>query len=250
MSAVAPDVVAPTAVATHAPRAIAHEVVWGPISKEEADACRALAPCSAVLLSPLQTAAYPAVEQAVRAVIPQEILPRDSDTADSLRKRLAQSAFLDDGLVRKGGAGGRHIRLNTTDYAQARTVSWAEGPCAASQDDEGGASESVLLPFYRNPTRLSDDDVICRPWPAAVQALRDFCHALAYPYMGELSRAHKQDHLEVKIYYTLFKSKIGKHRDNFTGEQLYDYLANGVHPFSPASTAARANRLPRPAPGQ
>ena len=105
MSTVAPDVVAPTAVATHAPRAIAHEVVWGPISKEEADACRALAPCSAVLLSPLQTAAYAAVEQAVRAVIPQEILPHDSDTADSLRKRLAQSAFLDDGLVRKGGAG-------------------------------------------------------------------------------------------------------------------------------------------------
>ena len=95
MSSAAAEVAARTAVASQAPGAIAHEVVWGPVSKEEADACRALAPCSAVLLSPLRTAAYAAVEEAVRGVIPQEILPRDSDTADSpSRPRLQYARWL------------------------------------------------------------------------------------------------------------------------------------------------------------
>jgi hypothetical protein len=181
--------------------------------------------------------------ESVMAAFPQDVLPRASDTQETLIARLAASSFLDDGLVRQGGNQSRFIRLNTTNYAQARTVSWAEGaPSVPAVGDDGGAGQPLLLPFYRNPTRLTEDDAICSPWPAPVQALRDFCHQLAYPYLGPLSRAYKQDHLEVKIYYTIFKSKIGNHRDNFTGDQLYQYFSSGTHPFDPASTAKRAKR--------
>ena len=243
LTGAAPPGGASAAAANGAPAAIPHEVVWGPISKEEADACGAPAPCSAVLLSPLRTATAVTVMENVMAVFPQDVLPRATDTQETLVARLAASSFLDDGLVRKGGNQSRFIRLNKTNYAQARTLSWAEGASPGPAEwDEGGASSPFLLPFYRNPTRLTEDHAICSPWPAPVQALRDFCHQLAYPYLGPVSRAKKQDHVEVKIYYTMFKSKIGKHRDNFTSDQLYQYFSSGTHPFDPTSTAERAKR--------
>ena len=243
LAGAAPPVGASATNASVASVPIPHEVVWGPISKEEADACGAPAPCSAVLLSPLRTATAVTVMESVMAAFPQDVLPLATDTQETLVARLAASSFLDDGLVRQGGNQSHFIRLNKTNYAQARTVSWAEGaPPGPVEWDEGGASQPFLLPFYRNPTRLTEDHAICSPWPAPVQALRDFCHQLAYPYLGPLSRANKQDHVEVKIYYTMFKSKIGKHRDNFTGDQLYQYFSTGTHPFDPASTAERAKR--------
>ena len=216
---------------------IAHEVVWGPVRLEEARRCGAFVPCSSLLLAPVRNASMESLMHLALAAIPPEILPRENDTTYTLIPRLDQSSFLDDCLVRKGGFVGRSLqRLNATTYPQARTVSWAE-PCEHSVGDEGRADAGVLLPFYLNPNRVSAEHVKCRAWPLVIKNLRDFCHALALPYFGEFSRNNKHNHVELKIYYTLLKSHIGRHRDNFDSRQLFKYLDTGTSPFmaSPAS---------------
>ena len=224
---------------------IAHDVVWGPVGSEEARRFGAMVPCSSVLLEPVRNASIESLMHNVRAAIPSEILPLVSDTLYTLIPRLDQSAFLDDSLVRKGGFAGRSVvRLNATTYPQARSVSWAEpGPVPVAL--EGRADAGVLLPFYQNPNRVSTEDVRCRAWPLAIQALRDFCHALALPYLGVFSREHKHNHLELKIYYTLLKSHIGRHRDNFQSIQLFKYLSDGTSPFDPAKPSGKYGQTMR-----
>ena len=65
--------------------------VWGPVSPEEASACGALHGATSVLLCLVMNPVLQALVRAVRAVIPQDILPRDNDDAQTLAQRLASS---------------------------------------------------------------------------------------------------------------------------------------------------------------
>ena len=39
------------------------------------------------------------------------------------------------------------------------------------------------------------------------------------------------NYCEVKIYYSQFGAKLGRHRDAFEGQQLFEYYKNGADPF-------------------
>ena len=83
----------------------------------------------------------------VRALIPSSVLPRAEDTIRSLKNRLADTEFLDDIHVLKGGKGPSRIRLNATNYAQPRRVTWSV-PVASGETGDDGTTESVNLYCY------------------------------------------------------------------------------------------------------
>ena len=61
--------------------------------------------------------------------------------------------------------------------------------------------------------------------------LASYVHKLAYPYLGPVSKVMVPNYCEVKLYYSQFGAKIGRHRDNFVGKQLCEYDKNGADPF-------------------
>ena len=97
-------------------------VLWGPISPEVIRRVGAGFPTSSVLLRPELPHG---VAEAATAVVPDEVLARPDDTKSTLRARLAQSSFLEDIHVLKGGCGPARVRLNTTCYPQPRRRSWS-----------------------------------------------------------------------------------------------------------------------------
>ena len=94
------------------------QVLWGPHPKEVAVAAGmwAPAPMSTILLRPCVPEK---LRQAVLREVPDDVLPRPTDTAASLTARLAASAFLEDSHVLKDGKGPRRVRLNATRYPEA-----------------------------------------------------------------------------------------------------------------------------------
>ena len=66
--------------------------IWGPVLKAKALGAGALAAASSVLLAPQRAPGR--LFQRLAALVPDEVLPRASDTADTLRLRLETSAFL------------------------------------------------------------------------------------------------------------------------------------------------------------
>ena len=66
--------------------------IWGPVPKAQAVGAGARTAASSVVLAPLR--ASDRLFQRLAALVPDEVLPRASDTAHTLRLRLANSAFL------------------------------------------------------------------------------------------------------------------------------------------------------------
>ena len=166
----------------------------------------------------------------LQSILPPDLLPTKEDTTSSLAHRLAQSTFLDDVRVRKGGmCGKRLVPLNGTSYSQARSVTWCS-PVGVSERwvDEDG-DEVHVLHHYINPTRPSVNDVRCRIWPQPVHNLAEYVYFLAFPHLGTLSRAYPPNHCELKVYYSLFNSKIGRHKDFFTVAQLAHYMEHNEY---------------------
>ena len=60
--------------------------IWGPVPKEQAVAVGALAAVSSMVLAPQQAPAR--LFNSLAALVPDEVLPRASDTAQTLRMRL------------------------------------------------------------------------------------------------------------------------------------------------------------------
>ena len=197
---------------------------WGPVPQAQAVGAGALAAASSVVLAPLRAPGL--LFQRLAALVPNEVLPRPSDTADTLRQRLATSAFLHPvQILAKGhGRGGRYVALNATTYPQPRRVQWAT-PTVPEHTDEDG-DRVVQCPCY--PHYYTKSQLLRRVevMPPAVDELVKFAAQLARPWLTPPSLAHEPDSCELCIYYTAFKSKMGRHRDNFESKDLTTYLRN------------------------
>ena len=111
---------------------------WGPVPKEQAVGAGALArAASSVLLAPKDEPTR--LFQRLAALIPDEVLPRVSDTAHTLRLRLAFSAFIHPirTLAKGHGRGGRYVALNCTTYPQPRRVQWGSPTVPEHTDADG-----------------------------------------------------------------------------------------------------------------
>ena len=199
--------------------------VWGPVLEERARELGALAAASSVLLKP--TDAPEDLLSRVRDTVPSEVLPVAGDTADTLRDRMKNSAFLHDSWVLKKGNGkGGYIRLNSTKYSQPRRVRWST-PASDSQVSSDGDGDRLFrglaYPHYYTRSPL---DATCEPMPAAIQELSRWCHGLAQPFLAPGSCGGAPNSVELCLYYTAFKSQMGRHRDNFVSSDLTTYLAS------------------------
>ena len=84
--------------------------LWGPVQEERARGVGALAAATSVLIKPDEV--NEDLEAALRELIPLHVLPSPSDTAETLRVRLAVSSFLHDAWVLRDGNGRRgYIRF-------------------------------------------------------------------------------------------------------------------------------------------
>ena len=104
-------------------------VLWGPVTKQVADAIGVPTAVASVLLRPSSATAEAAAR--MEALVPANILPTAGDTLKSLVARLAQSEYLHPKSVlsRGNGTGRRkYIDLNSQGTADGRRE-----PCVRPQ---------------------------------------------------------------------------------------------------------------------
>lgn len=198
------------------------ERIWGPVPKEQAVGAGALAAASSVLLAPRQAPAW--LLNSLAALVPDEVLPRASDTAQTLRARLRSSAFLHPirTMAKGHGRGGRYVELNATTYPQPRRVQWGTPTVPEHTDADGDrVVQCLCYPHYYTKSPLLR---MVEVMPPAINELVKFAAQLARPWLTTPSRAQYPNSCELCIYYTAFKSKIGRHRDNFLSHDLTAYL--------------------------
>ena len=196
--------------------------IWGPVLREQAIRSGALAAASSVLLAPVNGAA--GLFDRLRALVPDAVLPSATDTAHTLRVRVSACSFVHPSWVLAKGHGknGRYIELNTTTYPQPRRVQWAS-PSVPEHTDTNGERVVGLMcyPHYYTKSPLLRR---CEAMPSAIEELITFATQVARPYLTAPSLAERPNSCELCIYYTAFGSRMGRHRDNFTSLDLYEYL--------------------------
>ena len=195
-------------------------VLWGPISPEASRRAGAVFPTSSVLLRPELPCG---VAEAAIAVVPDEVLSRPDDTASTLRARLAQSSFLEDIHVLKGGRGPARVRLNATCYPQPRRRSWSLAEKKEGVDDQPTDDACASLLSYTAYGRLpSDWEAIHLPLP--VEDLGVALWRVALPFLAEPSTRCPPTGCQLLLYYQLFDGAIGQHRDNYSSKQMVEVI--------------------------
>ena len=202
---------------------LAYSTVWGPVPDRTATCYGALAGCESIVVRPIDARGeLEDLMRRVRALIPTSLIPRYGDDAQSLVSRLTTSEFLDDIHVLEGGSGPRRVRLNATRYAQPRRVTWSEEAKPAGLSP----SDARWLYAYTQYGRLPSD-WRCRLMPPAVKELRSFLWRVAKA-TGKLTQAcmsWEPTACQLMMYYALFGSCVGRHRDNFCHEHVLQYLS-------------------------
>ncbi len=196
--------------------------LWGPVSRSDARAVGALDGTASVLLD-IRGWFLSELMGAVRALVPEEVIPRRDDTPESLARRIGETDFFDDAHVLKGGCGPRRVRLNSTTYPQPRRVTWS----AIVRTDESSHWLYTYPTLYREP-----EDWRCRPMPMAVFELAVFLWKAAWPYLSPRSRLSPPVLGVLMGYFAVFSSRAGRHRDSFTTDHLEDFML-GFDPLQP-----------------
>ena len=159
-------------------------VLWGPVTKQVADAIGVPTAVASVLLRPSSATAEAAAR--MEALVPANILPTAGDTLKSLVARLAQSEYLHPKSVlsRGNGTGRRkYIDLNSTHYAQPRRVQWG-APMKVRRPQDEHESSSVCLPCYPHSYARSPLDTTCEVVPDAVNQLSLLLWKEARPFLA------------------------------------------------------------------
>ena len=202
------------------PSVLPHARLWGPVLAAEAHSVGALTSAASVLIRPSDTCMNIwSMFARVRALLPEGIYPRSDDTAVTLARRLGESAFLDDIHFPRGGHGahGRFVRLNATPYPQPRRVTGSEEAAAAHLVPSVG----WVQPLYAyTQARRPPQDWRCRPMPPELSKFKDELWRLALPYLGPVSARSPPNACQLMLYYVLFGSAIGRHRDNYCTADL------------------------------
>ena len=199
---------------------VSHARGWGPVLTEAAHTVGCVRAAASVVI-------IPRISQEVVAAalqcVPAEVLPRVDDTRETLKARLGVTPFLDDAHVlnkgngRRGAHGSKRQRLNASCNAAARRKSWSVVVAPDHEDDEG---ERVVSLFNYSAYGRLAEDVRCTPMPRAVLSLGEQLWLAAMPYLCEESRRNPPTHCQLLLYYVLFQSHMGRHRDNYTVRHL------------------------------
>lgn len=195
------------------------ELLWGPIAEADARDVGAHSPTATVLLRP-------ALDQGIRAralaEIPVAMWSLPEDTASSLRDRIAASDFFEDSHVLKGGNGrgtGRRVRLNATTYPQPRRRSWSVTVKGPHVDEDGDVVQRLLnyTAAGRNPS-----DWRAARMPRSVFELGATLWNVVLLLLTPACQRHPPTGCQLLGYYTLFRGRIPRHRDNYTTQHMID----------------------------
>lgn len=206
---------------------VAHTRVWGPVCSNAAAAAGCIRAAVSVVITPHISRH---VVTAALGCVPADVLPRADDDAASLVARLSVSPFLDDAHVLNGGNGKRGAkgkkrrRLNESHYRAPRRKSWSVVVHAARADEDGEWVVGLLN--YSAYGRLAED-VRSTPMPPPVFALGVQLWLAAMPYLCEESQRTPPSHCQLLLYYVQLRSRMGRHRDNYTVRHLRAMLAEG-----------------------
>jgi hypothetical protein len=200
---------------------LSYRILWGRVSIAAGFEAGALHGAESILICPTKCIELQRIMACVRDLIPSSLLPRAEDTMRSLKNRLAKTEFLDDIHVLKGGKGPSRIRLNATDYAQPRRVTWSVPVASSETRDDGTIELHCYTQYGRAP-----DDWKCRLMPSPVCELMLFCWKLAKAAnaLTPSCASTPPTAVQLMMYYTLFKSAVGRHRDNFSTEHFIDFV--------------------------
>ena len=206
---------------------VGHECVWGPVSLEDAMTVGCMQGVASVVIRP---AIAPCFAAAAMQCVPSELLPRDDDTVETLVARIGASAFLDDAHVLNAGNGkrgstGKRKRLNETAYPAPRRKSWSVVVQPEGVAEDG---QSVLTLYNYSAFGRAASDVRCAPMPSPVFSLSVQLWLAAMSFLSEECRRHPPTHCQLMLYYALFNSAMGRHRDNYTIRHLRTQLAGAV----------------------
>ena len=222
---------------------VSHRRGWGPVLNDAAVAAGCVRAAASVVIIP--TMADEVVGAALQC-IPSEVLPRVDDTSALLAARLALSPFLDDAHVLNGGNGKRgkggkkRRRLNETCYPTPRRRSWSVEVFPEREDADG--DRVVSLCNYSAYGRVAED-VRCAPMPMEVFRLGEQLWLAAMPYLSEQSRRNPPTHCQLLLYYVLFRSCMGRHRDNYTVRHLRAMLMDAEAKGSNHANMENSQRL-------
>ena len=222
---------------------VSHARGWGPVLKDVAASVGCVRAAASVVIIP---SISPDVVAAALQCVPAEVLPRVDDTPEVLADRLGLSPFLDDAHVLNGGNGKRgssgkkRRRLNASCYAAPRRKSWSVVVIAEREDADG--DWVVSLCNYSAYGRLAED-VRCTPMPSPILSLGEQVWLAAMPYLCEQSRLNPPTHCQLLLYYVLFQSCMGRHRDNYTVRHLRALLQEGTAAGSTHGNMENSQRL-------
>ena len=151
--------------------------------------------------------------------------------------RVATHAAWPQHLPRRRLCPARRQRQAQERSSDAREAQRHGLPCSPSQVVVGGGGGGAngrrrrhrqrrltlqlqrLRPHRRGCLLLTHPDARVQPWCAALAALA------ALPHLCEESRCCPPTHCQLLLYYALFKSAMGRHRDNYTVKHLRTQLA-------------------------
>lgn len=224
-------------------KSVGHTRVWGPVLAGAAARVGSLRDASSVVIIP-EIATH--ISAAALQCVPGELLPRADDSAETLAARVGASAFLDDAHVlnkgngKRGHNGQKRRRLNESCMAAPRRKTWSV-VVGAEQVDEDGC-EMVQLFNYSAFGRVAED-VRSAPMPLPVFALGEQVWLAAMPYLCEASRRNPPTHCQLLLYYVLFQSHMGRHRDNYTVRHLRATLEGGEAAGSTHANMENSQRL-------
>ena len=193
--------------------------IWGPVTK---DVSASIGFTAAVASVQLQPRCIPfELLQEVHALVPVEVLPTAEDTKRSLAARLAKSDYLHPVFVlNKGNGTGKckYVQLNRTEYAQPRRVRWG------SPAGHNVEQDLVRLPSYPHNYTRSPLDITCERVPEAIEKLSQLLWKESLPFLAPNSVSAPPNYWQQCIYYTAFKGEMGRHRDNYSSQDLVSYL--------------------------
>lgn len=213
-------------------RLVDAQLLWGPIDARKSAEAGATRPTSSIALA---VAVPESLRQAVLAQVPYDVLPQAGDTVKSLVARLAACAWLEDSHVLKRGAGPQRVRLNATSYAQPRRRSYSV-VVRPSYEDEHGERVSDLLCYTSYGRLPSDWEAI--PMPRPIYELGHWLWSIAFHLLSDVSKQSPPTACQLLMYYTLFGSSMGRHRDNYTSQQMVDVVLGAAkfHELVPADS--------------
>ena len=221
------DVLAWRAVPVAERPRVEHERVWGPVLHEEARAAGCSRVAASVVIIPHIS---PHVVNAALQCVPVEVLPRVDDTPESLAARLGASMFPDDAHVLNGGNGKRGAngskrrRLNGSCLPAPRRKSWSVVVIPEREDADG---ERVVSLFNYSAYGRPAPDVRSAPMPLPVFRFGEQLWLAAMPYLSAVCKLNPPTHCQMLLYYALFRSAMGRHRDNYTVRHLKAMLEGG-----------------------